>query len=547
MKKNLKSNSGYAMTELLIAAVVILGIFSLLFSNFLPLAAEYESREIYNNPTSKYAAYYLRKMYINALKSKTNGVDRKVVLNENIAKNNYYKVYDKKENKLCDSILLEDKPFCESILKQYNIEEVIITNYKVQDLKKSYPKNNTFSNYIAHLPVYKDKTENGKELYRIILKTKDYGYATTEILSDYRTNSKCFVGKIKSNEELEVTDYLYDDKECSDKVVIANDRVTIKDKSGNNISGIITKIGDEAFMNKSITEISYGTSITEIGNKAFKNTKLDSFKFNSTLNIIGDEAFKNTNIEEIFIPNNVTFGDYAFENNTNLTKIELETGIKYIINKNGNITEGLFKNCGNNKEVTLKLPSTIQYIGKSTYENTYVKELDFGNIPLKVIDENAFKTFKEKKTNNFSLPNTLEEINDYAFYNNDINILVIPKNVKTIGSYAFTNSSINKLTFDPEKKLVLKSYSFKNNKDLKELEIPNGIDKIEKGAFLECSVGKKEKALKTYKTGLNWCSILYDKTNCKTSNEQSILKINLGSDTRYIEEIDNDLGGATLD
>lgn len=547
MKKNLKSNSGYAMTEILIAAVVILGIFSLLFSNFLPLAAEYESRAIYNNPTSKYAAYYLRKMYINALESKTNGIDRKVVLNENIAKNNYYKVYDKKENKLCDNILLEDKPFCENIIKQYNIEEVIITNYKVQDLKKTYPKNGTFSNYIAHLPVYKDKTENGKELYRLILKTKDYGYATTEILSDYKTNSKCFVGKIKSSDELEVTNYLYDDKECSDKVIIANDKVTIKDKSGNNISGTITKIGNEAFMNKSITEISYGTSITEIGDKAFKNTKLNSFKFNSTLSIIGDEAFKNTNIEEVFIPNNVTIGDYAFENNTNLTTIELETGIKYIINKNGNITEGLFKNCGNGKEVTLKLPSTMQYIGKSTYENTYVKELDFGSIPLKEIDENAFKTLKEKKTNNFSLPDTLEEINDYAFYNNDINILIIPKNVKVVGSYAFANSGINKLTFETENKLLLKSYSFKNNKSLKELEIPNGVEKLEKGAFLESSIGKKEKTLKTHKLGLDWCSILYDKTNCKTSNEQNMLKINLGNDTRYVEEIDNDLGGATLD
>ena len=49
MKKVFLSKNGYAMTELLIASSFILGLFAVLFINFLPLMTEYENRDYYNN------------------------------------------------------------------------------------------------------------------------------------------------------------------------------------------------------------------------------------------------------------------------------------------------------------------------------------------------------------------------------------------------------------------------------------------------------------------------------------------------------------------
>lgn len=558
MRKILRSNNGFAMTELLIASAVILGIFALLFANFLPLMAEYENRENYNNVTSKYAAFYLRKMYINALEDSTSGIDKKVDLNENIAKDgkNYFEAYDGKEDKFCPRMLVKDQELCKSIIKEYNIEKIIVTNYKIQDLKKTYPKDGTFSGYIKNLPIYKNKDINGKELYRLIIKTREYGYATTQILSDYQTNTECLEGRIKDNGELELTKYLYDDKNCSSKVVLPNNKVTIKDRNGNSITGVITSIGEGAFKDKKIEGISYPISIREIKAEAFKNTKLSEFKFNTTLTSIGKEAFANTNINSITIPNYVSIGDYAFKDNNNLTSIILDSGIKSIMTNNNTITKGLFENCGDGNEVTLSVPTSMQFIGDSMFNNTYIKNLDFGSTYIKVIGDNAFKTNNNKKVSNFSMPNTLTSIGNYAFSNNKINIVTIPIKTRIIGSHSFENSGIKTLTINSKEDVVINSYafsnneietlkldkitqlgsySFKDNKKLRSLTIPSTLVKIGNGSFVNCSLlGEKQDQVKTYKNNINWCRVFYDKDNCKETKQNNIIKIESDNVSKYI-------------
>ena len=77
MLKKLKSVKAFAMAELLAVCVAMLAIFSILFSNYLPLVAEYENRISYNDVTSEYAAHYFRKMYISALSDSSLGETRK--------------------------------------------------------------------------------------------------------------------------------------------------------------------------------------------------------------------------------------------------------------------------------------------------------------------------------------------------------------------------------------------------------------------------------------------------------------------------------------
>ena len=77
MKKS--NNKGFMMAELLAVIVVVLVVFTVLYTNFLPTKGEYEKRIEYNDLDSMYSLYYLR-FYI--LKSIRNN-NSKVALNNN--------------------------------------------------------------------------------------------------------------------------------------------------------------------------------------------------------------------------------------------------------------------------------------------------------------------------------------------------------------------------------------------------------------------------------------------------------------------------------
>ena len=66
MKSKKINNYGFAMVELLIVAVIVLTIFSILFSNYLPLLGQYENRILYNDVTGQYSSFYLRRIYKNS-------------------------------------------------------------------------------------------------------------------------------------------------------------------------------------------------------------------------------------------------------------------------------------------------------------------------------------------------------------------------------------------------------------------------------------------------------------------------------------------------
>lgn len=551
MKKFL-NNKGFTMTELLISTVVILGVFSLLFANFLPIMTRYENMEGYNNVTSYYAAFHLRKLYLSSLNDPTRGLDRKAALNSGISKKNYYEVYDGKQNLLCASFSTKDEDVCKSIIREYGIEKVLVTNYNLENLKSTYPKEGEFYSYINYLPRYKS---DGTELYRLLIKTKDYGFATTGILSDYKTNSKCFIGSLTET-GIEITDYLFDEDECNDKVVLASQDITVKDKNGNDINGVITRIGDNCFKDKKITSIIYPSSVKEIGDYAFKNTNLESFKFNNSLNVVGKEAFSNTNIHEISIPYRVYFGDNAFSNNSNLTKISFDPGVTSVMNNNNFMTRGLFKNCGNGKEITLNIPKSMEYIGDETFLDTYVINLDFGNMNLKGIGKKAFYKDKETVLDNFSLPNSLITIGDYAFKNNKFNILNIPKKVKSVGSYAFVGSGIKVLNISSEEDLTIEDGSFKDNdieniylgnkvtsignyalsdnKKLSNIKIPQSLKELGEGAFMNTKLGDKEGSINTSVSSFTWCKVLFNSSKCRILGDDDLIKLDLDNKIKYI-------------
>ena len=56
------NNKGFALVETLVAAVFIMAIFSIIYTNYYPIIGEYERRQLYDSIDDKYAAYWLKKI-----------------------------------------------------------------------------------------------------------------------------------------------------------------------------------------------------------------------------------------------------------------------------------------------------------------------------------------------------------------------------------------------------------------------------------------------------------------------------------------------------
>lgn len=98
---------------------------------------------------------------------------------------------------------------------------------------------------------------------------------------------------------------------------------------------------------------------------------------------------------------------------------------------------------------SLVLPNSVTLVG-GAYQCLNLTSVDFGN-SVAVIDESAFASCE--RLSSVELPNTLEEIRKYAFYNSGLTSITIPSSVTSIGNYAFANcanlTTITCLSQDP--------------------------------------------------------------------------------------------------
>lgn len=178
------NNKGFALAEILVVTVFVMVIFSIIYTNFFPIMAEYERRESYDDVDGKYAAYWFKKMI-----EKDNIVS---VKESTINSYHYYKLQ-------CGDFLdLTQKDLCKNLVERYGITKdassnpsIYITKYKTEDFKSKVNSNPTlftsgFQEYVKYLPKYDDGPILNR--YRIIIefhRTEDdndyYAYATMEV------------------------------------------------------------------------------------------------------------------------------------------------------------------------------------------------------------------------------------------------------------------------------------------------------------------------------------------------------------------------------
>ena len=123
----------------------------------------------------------------------------------------------------------------------------------------------------------------------------------------------------------------------------------------------VKEIGDGAFKETSIEEITMPNTVDKIGGIAFADCKnLKRVTLNEGLKEIGDGAFSETSIESITTPSTVErIGEGAFSNCKNLKTVTLNEGLKEI---------GIYA-LSNTSIEEITMPNTVNKIGEIAFDD----------------------------------------------------------------------------------------------------------------------------------------------------------------------------------
>ncbi len=207
------------------------------------------------------------------------------------------------------------------------------------------------------------------------------------------------------------------------------------------------------------------TKITSIPTKAFQSLKkLSSFWVPDTVTSIGEDAFStDTSLKTIHLPKNLKeIGNFVFQNCTSLKELNFESV--------ETIGQQPFLNMENLKRI--HFPKNLKNIGILTFDhvrtieritvdpdNQFYSSDDFGSLYNK--DKTImYMAPNGRSTTNAYIPNTVQDLYDYAFAGSQAEFIKVPSSVKTI-EYGVFGSSMNlKGVYLPNSVQVIKTNPF---------------------------------------------------------------------------------------
>lgn len=265
----------------------------------------------------------------------------------------------------------------------------------------------------------------------------------------------------------------------------------------------VTEIGEYAFaLNSSIKSVILPDTVTKIGGNAFFGClALTSVKHGGALTYIGNEAFCESAITELTVGSDnseLFIGASAFRDCKLLERIVLIGNMQAL-------SQNAFLRCTALSEVTL--PDSIETIGMAAFKECHL--LKKINIPksLKVIENEAFSECQNISA--ISLPDTTTKVGNFAFrgclsltdfrfsasmskiptgmFSGCISLTVIgiPDNIKEIGVEAFRGTPLSRVIL-PKELTELSPGIFYSCEKLKELNIPTSVTAIASLAFYGC-------------------------------------------------------------
>ena len=257
------------------------------------------------------------------------------------------------------------------------------------------------------------------------------------------------------------------------------------------IPSSVISIGEFAFCDcDSLTSITIPNSVTSIDEYAFYNcSSLTSITIPSSVISIGEYAFiRCSSLTSITIPNSVTSIERGmFYDCSSLTSITIPNSVTSI----GYIA---FYNCSSLASITI--PNSVTNIEYHAFSGcNSLTSICVNENNTKYDSRNNCNAIIETATNslivgcsNTSIPNTVTNIDDYAFCDCDsLTSITIPGSVTRIGNDVFADcDSLTNITI-PDSVTSIGYEAFFSCNSLTSITIPNSVTMIANSAFAHCS------------------------------------------------------------
>lgn len=257
--------------------------------------------------------------------------------------------------------------------------------------------------------------------------------------------------------------------------------------------------------NMNIRDIYFSEHLTNIGDYAFKDAspKISNIYIDpkAKLDYIGESAFENSELIDLILPESIKIiGSRAFSNNKITRSLNINEDLEslgsyafsstmfkeVLIDEYSSLEKILEFTFYNSKNQKISLPNTITEIERFAFRNSSVEEIISKSLELKIIGDYAFDQAANIKTIN--LGNKLISLGRYAFSETASLVEInIPNTLEVINKFTFLRSNINYLNIEEESNLsLIDDSSFKDSK-LVRITLPNSLIKLGIDAFMNTS------------------------------------------------------------
>lgn len=250
-----------------------------------------------------------------------------------------------------------------------------------------------------------------------------------------------------------------------------------------------------------ITKVVIGDGITSIGTYAFSGySNLKTVELPETVTKIDNYAFENnTKLTDINLKNVGIIGDYAFQQCTGLTSVVLESantigkwafwkcsGVKSVSlgSENAKVTSvGLraFQDCEALETVAF---NNVGQIGTYAFSGTALKTADLRTVSQ--IDDTAFAGVKTLQT--VMLGSGLTTVGGSVFESTGIKEITLPGSITEMGNGVFFKCLNLEKVIVEEGITTIPKVTFSDASALKEISLPSSLTSIGDSAFFNCNI-----------------------------------------------------------
>ncbi len=320
---------------------------------------------------------------------------------------------------------------------------------------------------------------------------KGNSYNEGETITDLSLEISAYVNYILTDADVEVVDGVI--TSCSYDFKFKN-LIIPSELDGQTVTGIASSSdGEGVFYSKQIRNLTLPNTLETLGDYSFSNNWMRNITIPKSVKTIGIRSFcRNDNINVTFEPlsNIIKIGDDAFNCFSNYynSTITFPTNAHsdfqgYILTDGtiyqpGDVVENLDKKVRSLIPYTLTDDDVVMldgYIQSCSYNfeltDIVIPETLDGQTVIGITDGDSWNTgvFYYKGITSLELPNTLEYVGEYAFYefnDNGITSLTIPSAVKTIKQYAFGIYFLKDVVFAENSNIeVIEAYAFDHQQD----------------------------------------------------------------------------------